>query len=220
MVIELRNVNKKFGDKEIFSDFNLSVKKGEMISITGQSGKGKSTLLNMIGLLEEPDSGEIIINGEKNPWKNNKKLVHLFRYTIGYLFQNYALIEQETVSKNLDIALAYVKGADKAEKKRKALERVGLLDKLNNKIYELSGGEQQRIALARLMLKENDIILADEPTGSLDVINRNHVLKILRELNEEGKTVIIVTHDHEVSQMCTRVISLGEQKVIDQRQLV
>jgi len=206
--IELKNISKKYENKQVLDNFNLVVNKGEMMAITGQSGTGKSTLLNIVGLLEEPDSGDVIIQGIENAWKSEKKQIELFRYTIGYLFQNYALIDNETVSKNLDVALEYVKLPNKEDKKKEVLEKVGLLDKLNSKIYQLSGGEQQRIALARLMLKKNDIILADEPTGSLDEVNRDQVLSILKSLNNEGKTILIVTHDPEVSKICTNVVTL------------
>ncbi|EJV43111.1 hypothetical protein IEK_05523 [Bacillus toyonensis] len=208
MEIELKNISKKYENKQVLDNFNLVVNKGEMMAITGQSGTGKSTLLNIVGLLEEPDSGDVIIQGIENAWKSEKKQIELFRYTIGYLFQNYALIDNETVSKNLDVALEYVKLPNKEDKKKEVLEKVGLLDKLNSKIYQLSGGEQQRIALARLMLKKNDIILADEPTGSLDEVNRDQVLSILKSLNNEGKTILIVTHDPEVSKICTNVVKL------------
>ncbi|WP_144467740.1 ABC transporter ATP-binding protein [Bacillus toyonensis] len=208
MEIELKNISKKYENKQVLDNFNLVVNKGEMMAITGQSGTGKSTLLNIVGLLEEPDSGDVIIQGIENAWKSEKKQIELFRYTIGYLFQNYALIDNETVSKNLDVALEYVKLPNKDDKKKEVLEKVGLLDKLNSKIYQLSGGEQQRIALARLMLKKNDIILADEPTGSLDEMNRDQVLSILKSLNNEGKTILIVTHDPEVSKICTNVVTL------------
>ncbi|XLP21186.1 ABC transporter ATP-binding protein [Bacillus toyonensis] len=208
MEIELKNISKKYENKQVLDNFNLVVNKGEMMAITGQSGTGKSTLLNIVGLLEEPDSGDVIIQGIENAWKNEKKQIELFRYTIGYLFQNYALIDNETVSKNLDVALEYVKLPNKDDKKKEVLKKVGLLDKLNSKIYQLSGGEQQRIALARLLLKKNDIILADEPTGSLDEVNRDQVLSILKSLNNEGKTILIVTHDPEVSKMCTNVVTL------------
>ncbi|MDA1876339.1 ABC transporter ATP-binding protein [Bacillus toyonensis] len=208
MEIELKNISKKYENKQVLDNFNLVVNKGEMMAITGQSGTGKSTLLNIVGLLEEPDSGDVIIQGIENAWKSEKKQIEIFRYTIGYLFQNYALIDNETVSKNLDVALEYVKLPNKDDKKKEVLEKVGLLDKLNSKIYQLSGGEQQRIALARLMLKKNDIILADEPTGSLDEVNRDQVLSILKSLNNEGKTILIVTHDPEVSKICTNVVTL------------
>ena len=142
----------------------------------------------------------------------SKIKLNLFRNNIGYLFQNYALVDNYTVSKNLDIALEYVKVTDKDKKKLKeeALDKVGLLDKLNNKVFELSGGEQQRVALARLMLKKNDIILADEPTGSLDENNKNIILKLLKQLNNEGKTIVVVTHDKVVADICHREINIKE----------
>ncbi|MBM6819860.1 putative bacteriocin export ABC transporter [Clostridium saudiense] len=210
MVIELKNINKNYGNKYLFKNLNFSIKKGEMIAITGASGSGKSTLLNIIGLIDKPNSGEVSICGNKNPYDKEKIKLNLFRNNIGYLFQNYALVDNYTVSKNLDIALEYVKGKDKKKLKEEALDKVGLLDKLNNKVFELSGGEQQRVALARLILKENDIILADEPTGSLDEDNKAIILRILKELNNEGKTVVVVTHDKVVADMCDREINIKE----------
>lgn len=210
MIIELKNINKNYGNKYLFKNLNFSIKKGEMIAITGASGSGKSTLLNIIGLIDKPNSGEVSICGNKNPYDKEKIKLNLFRNNIGYLFQNYALVDNYTVSKNLDIALEYVKGKDKKKLKEEALDKVGLLDKLNNKVFELSGGEQQRIALARLMLKKNDIILADEPTGSLDEDNKAIILRLLKELNNEGKTVVVVTHDKVVANMCDREINIKE----------
>lgn len=210
MVIELKNINKNYGNKYLFKNLNFSIKKGEMIAITGASGSGKSTLLNIIGLIDKPNSGEVSICGNKNPYDKEKIKLNLFRNNIGYLFQNYALVDNYTVSKNLDIALEYVKGKEKKKLKEEALDKVGLLDKLNNKVFELSGGEQQRVALARLILKENDIILADEPTGSLDEDNKAIILTLLKELNNEGKTVVVVTHDKVVADMCDREINIKE----------
>ena len=208
MIIQLKNIDKKYGNKYLFKNLDFSIKKGEMIAITGASGSGKSTLLNIIGLIDKPDSGEVLICGNKNPYDKEKIKLNLFRNNIGYLFQNYALVDNYTVSKNLDIALEYVKGKNKNKLKEEALDKVGLLDKLNNKVFELSGGEQQRVALARLMLKKNDIILADEPTGSLDEDNKAIILKLLKELNNEGKTVVIVTHDKVVADICDREINI------------
>lgn len=208
MEIQLNNISKKYGNKMIFENLNLSIEKKEMVAIVGKSGQGKTTLLNMIGLVEKPDKGDIIIQGIKNPFNSEKQKIKLFRNTIGYLFQNYALIENKTVSKNLDIALEYIKTSDKKQKKEDAIERVGLKDKINNKVFELSGGEQQRVAIARLLLKKNDIILADEPTGALDKMNRDNILELLEELNDKGKTIIIVTHDDYVANKCKRKIIL------------
>ena len=210
MIIELKNINKSYSNKYLFKNLDFSIKKGEMVAITGPSGVGKSTLLNIIGLIDKPDSGEVVICSNKNPFDKEKVKLKLFRDNIGYLFQNYALVDNYTGSKNLDIALEYVKNKNKKRLKEEALEKVGLLDKLNNKIFELSGGEQQRVALARLMLKEKDIILADEPTGSLDEDNRDIILKLLKQLNDEGKTIVLVTHDKTVANMCNREINIKE----------
>lgn len=203
----LKDICKTFGDKVIFNNFNLSVEEGDMVAIVGASGSGKTTLLNILGLLENPDSGEIIVNNLKSPFSQKKKM-HLYRYTYGFLFQNYALVPNMTVDENLNVALKYYKGNERESIKEMALVRVGLLDKKKQKIYKLSGGEQQRVALARLIIKPHTIILADEPTGSLDAKNRNLIISILKDLNKEGKTVVLVTHDPVVANACSRVVNL------------
>ena len=205
-MIEIKNLNKKINDKVIFNNLNLTIEDGEMLAISGASGSGKTTLLNILGKLDKGYDGNIIIDN-----KNLKTITqtNYLRNTIGYLFQNYALADNLTVTRNLDFSLKY--SDDKSlEAKENALEMVGLDPKeyLNKKIYTLSGGEQQRVALARLFLKPCSIILADEPTGSLDVKNRDVVLEILRKMNEHGKTVIVVTHDPYVLTVCDRVIKI------------
>lgn len=205
-MIEIKNLNKKFNDKVIFNNLNLTIEDGEMLAISGASGSGKTTLLNILGKLDKEYDGNIIIDN-----KNLKTITqtNYLRNTIGYLFQNYALADNLTVTRNLDFSLKY--SDDKSlEAKENALEMVGLDPKeyLNKKIYTLSGGEQQRVASARLFLKPCSIILADEPTGSLDVKNRDVVLEILRKMNEHGKTVIVVTHEPYVLTVCDRVIKI------------
>lgn len=206
----LKNISKKYGSHEILKDVSIEVERGELISIFGESGCGKSTLLNIIGLLESYDSGDYSINDIKNPALNKKEALLLRRNEIGYLFQNFALVENYTVRENLEIAMSYSKLSKSRKKKEKieALRKVNLEDKINSYIYELSGGEQQRISIARLLLKPFNILLADEPTGSLDKNNRDLILSILKEINNEGKTILIVTHDSKVRDFCDRCIYL------------
>ncbi|MBU3221050.1 ABC transporter ATP-binding protein [Clostridium algidicarnis] len=209
-LIELNNITKSYGDKTIFKDFSLKVEGGDFIALTGDSGCGKSTLLNIIGLLEEFDSGEIIIDGKTSPSPNSGVANKILREKISYLFQNFALVDEETVEYNLKLACKYVK-ANRQEKEfsiSEALKHVGLKGYEKRKIYELSGGEQQRVAIARIMLKPSKIILADEPTGSLDEKNRDVVLNLLKTLNKEGKTLILVTHDKYVASQCDKIIQL------------
>lgn len=208
-IIELKEVCKNY-DKKILDKLSLKIEENEMVAIVGKSGKGKSTLLNVIGLLEPINSGEIIIDGHKNIKPNSIESTKMMRNEISYLFQNFALIDQETVYENLDIALKYIK-TNKKEKREliiNALKTVGLEGYEKRKIFELSGGEQQRVAIARIILKPSKIILADEPTGSLDIENRNKVIQLLRKLNKNGKSIVIVTHDMEVANNCDRIIEL------------
>lgn len=209
-IIQLLNVSKSYGNKEVLNDISIDIKEGEFIAITGKSGAGKSTILNIIGLLETADSGNVIIDNTKNIKPNSAKSTVILRNKISYLFQNFALIEEETVAYNLLLAVKYVKGNKgfKLQKIKEALGKVGLEGYENRKVFELSGGEQQRVAVARIIIKPSKIVLADEPTGSLDENNKNIVLNLLNILNKEGKTVVIVTHDKQVSQNCNRVIEL------------
>ena len=170
---------------------------------SGPSGCGKTTLLNMIGAIEKIDIGEITVNGIDI--KNKRNHLNYFRTKIGFLFQNFALVDNKTVKENLKLIRKDCKTNLSIEE---ALRIVGLNEKLNKKVYTLSGGEQQRVALARLMLKKCDIILADEPTGSLDKNNADTVLSILKKLNKQGKTIILVTHDEEIKKQGSRVVNL------------
>lgn len=209
-ICELINVRKSYGRHLVIDNFNLAIQKGEMIAITGKSGSGKSTILNMLGLLEKPDRGTVQVCNEINPPVGSRKANRLRRNFISYLFQNFALIDPATVDDNLEIPLIYSRQnrAAKQAMKQAALERVGLNISLKQKIHELSGGEQQRVAIARILLKPCELILADEPTGSLDADNRNEILAILKGLHQEGKTIVIVTHDDVVAKACSRIIRL------------
>ncbi|NMH68057.1 putative bacteriocin export ABC transporter [Bacillus sp. RO3] len=207
-MIKIECMNKSFQRKTLFKDFNLEVESGEFIGIMGKSGQGKTTLLNMMGTLEKPDAGTIEIMGHRLDHKKTQRF--LLRHHIGFIFQNYALIDNATVNENVEIALKHKKMTkrQKREAMTNALTEVGLKDYEKEKIHTLSGGEQQRVAMARLLLKDPDIILADEPTGSLDVENRDMIVSLFQQLHKRGKTIIMVTHDENLSQVFSRTIQL------------
>ncbi|MEC0123237.1 ABC transporter ATP-binding protein [Paenibacillus pabuli] len=209
-VYALHNVSKSYSTNHIISNLNLNILQGQMVAIVGKSGSGKSTLLNMLGMLEKPDEGSIKFYDEDILKVGRKKQTLVLRNQISYLFQNYALIENDRVDRNLEVALAYSRKSkkEKQDLKMEALRKVGLNIPLNKKVYELSGGEQQRVALARILLKPCDVILADEPTGSLDAINRDFVVNMLTALNRQGKTIVVVTHDDIVAEHCEQIIEL------------
>lgn len=206
-MIELKKVSKSYGEKVLFDNFDCNVKKGEFVGIKGCSGSGKSTLLNIMGLLEKCDSGDIIIDGNKVDYTDKKTVKKLLKTHIGYLFQNFALIDDFTVLDNLSIGISGNK-SEKADKIRKVLKDLNLDVDLNKKIFKLSGGEQQRIAIARLILQNKPIILADEPTASVDPKNRDIILDTLKKLNKEGKTIVLVSHDDYVIEHTDRIIFL------------
>ncbi|HEK9269297.1 TPA: ATP-binding cassette domain-containing protein, partial [Streptococcus equi subsp. equi] len=190
MAIEVLNVTKKFGSKKIFTDLNLTFEAGKSYALIGGSGSGKSTLLNIIGRLEKIDSGKVLVD-EQDIWKTKERT--FFKTIIGYVFQNYTLIENKTVYDNLRLI--------NKDKKIIAdvLEKVGLSnDYLNQKIYELSGGQVQRVAIARMLMKPRKIILADEPTGALDSEIGKEIINLLLSETAENKYVIIATHDPAV----------------------
>lgn len=202
-MITIKNLCKSFDDKKIFDDFSADIQDGEFVIISGKSGCGKTTLLNIIGSIEDFQSGSVLVDGiDVTSSKTNREYL---KTKVGFLFQNFALVDNKTVRKNLELVKKECRTEIPIED---ALDFVGLRDKENTAVYKLSGGEQQRIALARLLVKKCDVILADEPTGSLDKENAELVLSLLGELNKRGKTVIIVTHDEQIKNSGRRVISL------------
>lgn len=208
--VTLENVTKSYGSKKVLTDFSLTVDEGDFISIMGASGSGKTTLLNLIGMLDTPDSGRISILGCDNPVNSSRQMLRLRRTEVAYLFQNYGLIENETVEDNLNLASRFqrISKSQKREMYTKALAEVRLAGYEKRKIFTLSGGEQQRVALAKVIIKSPKLILADEPTGSLDPQNRDDILSILKKLNREGKTIIVVTHDPCVDSCAKKHINL------------
>lgn len=208
-MIQLLKVNKRFEQKNILSNVSFSVSKNEFVCITGESGVGKTTLLNIIGLLEKPDSGELIINGKNHFTK--KDILKLRREFFGYVFQDYLLLPDKTVVENINISKCGNKKTDKKDL-AEVMKKVGLDSScLNKKVCHLSGGEQQRVAIARMMLKRYELVLADEPTGNLDYKNKMDVIEIFKDLKKNGKTIICVTHDKEVAASADRIINLVKE---------
>ncbi|MED3320075.1 ABC transporter ATP-binding protein [Bacillus thuringiensis] len=210
-MIQLANVAKGYG-KSNFSalkDINLTIEKGEMIAIMGPSGSGKSTLLNIIGLIESPSTGMYFLDGmDTSTFKSN---YHKYRNTeVGFVFQNFSLLDDYTVVENVMLPLVYRKISHKKriQISKEMLEMVGLERHINKYPYELSGGEQQRTTIARALAQDTKIILADEPTGALDQENGKKIMSILKEINKQGKTVLVVTHDQKVAAYCQRTIRL------------
>lgn len=203
-MIKIHNLRKVFDDKVIFNDFQLEIPNGQFVIFTGKSGAGKTTLLNMIGGLEPVTDGEIQV--DSYTFNSSTRTPRSFFQTkVGFVFQNYGLVDNKTVRQNLEMVhKKYRTGISVMQ----ALENVGMERVQDQAVYKLSGGEQQRIALARLMLKKCDIILADEPTGSLDWENAQHVIEIIQQLNQNGKTIIMVTHDQRLLSSAERIVKL------------
>lgn len=202
MTIDLLNVSKSFGSKKIFTDLNLTFESGKSYALIGGSGSGKSTLLNIIGRLEKIDSGNVLVD-KQDIWKIKERT--FFKNTVGYVFQNYSLIENKTVYDNLKLITK--------DKKiiTDVLEKVGLSsDYLHQKIYELSGGQAQRVSIARMLMKPRKIILADEPTGALDDEIGKEIIRLLLNERDEDKYVIIATHDPAVYNKVDVIIDMKD----------
>ena len=212
-MIELQHIWKQFGSRIFFSDLNLNFQNGMVYALIGDSGCGKTTLLNMLAKLETFDKGEIVYKGKSLTSLKNEEF---YRNELGYLFQNFGLLESQTIRENLELGLIGKKKNKKQEKERlllQALQAVRLdYLSLNQNIYELSGGEAQRIALAKIILKDPPLILADEPTASLDPKNSKEIMEILLELRNANRTIIIATHNPSIWKMADQVIRLSKDE--------
>ena len=214
-VINMNNINKIYSmvssEFKALDNINLSINKGEYVAIVGPSGAGKSTLMNIIGCLDTPSGGEYILDG-LNTKCNDSKLAEIRNKKIGFIFQNYNLLPKLNVLENVELPLLYLGMGNSEIKERalSALKKVGLETHLKHKPNELSGGQKQRVAIARALVTEPQIILADEPTGALDSKTGREVLNMLDDLNKEGNTIIIITHDKEIAAEAKRMITVRD----------
>ena len=220
VLLEVKNVSKIYGDLHALKEVNFQVRKGEWVAIMGSSGSGKSTMMNIIGCMDKPSVGEVILDGQDITKESQNSLTKIRREKIGLIFQQFHLIPYLTALENVMVAQYYHSIPDEQEALQ-ALERVGLKDRAKHLPSQLSGGEQQRVCIARALINSPEIILADEPTGNLDEVNEKIVINILTQLHEEGSTIIVVTHDLEVGDVAERKIILEYGKIvndIDQKQ--
>lgn len=210
MIVEINKLCKSYADRIVLSNLSMSIGREELVAIVGPSGSGKSTLLNIIGLLDSPDNNGLKLFGQTAPKPNSSKARQLLRTRIAYMFQEPALVDTETVEANLKLAQRYsdVPRKKRQEQREAILDDMGLAHTLKQKVFRLSGGEQQRLALGCIRMHPSDLILADEPTGSLDAANRDIILNYIENLVAEGKTAVAVTHDPVVANRATRVIEL------------
>ena len=214
VLLEVKNVSKIYGDLHALKEVNFQVRKGEWVAIMGSSGSGKSTIMNIIGCMDKPTMGEVILDGQDITKESQTSLTKIRREKIGLIFQQFHLIPYLTALENVMVAQYYHSIPDEQEALQ-ALERVGLKDRAKHLPSQLSGGEQQRVCIARALINSPEIILADEPTGNLDEVNEKIVIDILTQLHKEGSTTIVVTHDLEVGDVAERKIILEYGKIVD-----
>lgn len=210
MKIKVKDLCKSFGNLILFDHLTLEIPEKEITCIYGTSGCGKTTLLDIIGFIEPYQSGKIFYDGKQV--RNKASQRKMLRDNIGFIFQDFGLIESETIINNLKIVKKIKKMSHKEKRIKEVLNSLQLDMDLNRKVYELSGGEQQRLAIAKIILKNPDLILADEPTASLDLGNKEIILNLLKQFSAEGKTVIIVTHDKDTIEIADNKIDLSKVK--------
>lgn len=219
-LIEIKNIFKIYntGYAKVYalSDVSLNINRGDFTAIIGKSGSGKSTLMNILGCLDVPTSGKYFLDGEEISKLSERKLSYIRNKVIGFIFQSFNLVPTMTALENVELPLIY----RKTEKKKRhtlavsALEMVGLSERMNHRPFELSGGQQQRVAIARAIATEPPLILADEPTGNLDAGSSDEIMRILSELHNSGKTVVIITHDNSIAAMADKRIEISDGRII------
>lgn len=222
-VVDARDITKVYqmGEVQVHALRGLSIKiaPGEILSIMGPSGSGKSTLMNILGCLDRPTSGEYSLNGESVAHMSDDQLADIRNRGVGFVFQNFNLLPRATALANVELPMRYtaLNGRDRKQVAKEALEAVGLADRIHHRPNELSGGQMQRVAIARALVNNPSIIMADEPTGNLDTQSGDEIMAVLKKLNKErGTTLIIVTHDPEIAALTNRVISIRDGRIAEQ----
>lgn len=222
MMIQTKKLSMLFTTEEVqtkaLNEISLQVEQGEFVAIMGPSGCGKSTLLNILGTLDSPSAGSYFFEGKQVDKMNETQLTALRKGTIGFIFQSFNLIDELTVYENVELPLVYLgmKVGQRREKVQKVLERVNLLHRANHFPQQLSGGQQQRVAIARAVVTDSRLLLADEPTGNLDSVNGVEVMELLKELNRQGTTIIIVTHSQRDAAYAHRIIQLLDGQIVSE----
>ena len=213
-LLEIKDISKIYsgGTVKALQNVNLTVEKGEWVAIMGPSGSGKSTMMNIIGCMDKPSSGQVVLDGVDITNESSRNLTSIRRTKIGLVFQQFHLVNYLTAVENVMMAQYYHSLPDEKEA-MEALERVGLAERAKHLPSQLSGGEQQRVCIARALINYPQLILADEPTGNLDEANQNMVIEIFRQLHKEGRTIVVVTHDPEVAEVAERTVVLEHGKV-------
>jgi putative ABC transport system ATP-binding protein len=219
-LIQLESITKVYGvgDAEVAAlrDFSLRVASGESLAVMGPSGSGKSTLMNILGCLDTPTSGRYWFAGQDVSRLNETELAHVRNRRIGFVFQQFQLLPKLSAWRNVELPLLYRSVQDRRSLAMQALEQVGLANRVDHRPTQLSGGQQQRVAIARALVTDPDLILADEPTGNLDSASSREVLALLHELNEQGRTIIIITHDPEVAPFAKRTVHVRDGRLVEQ----
>jgi len=221
VLIETQNLTKLYGRGSsvirALDGVDLSINQGEFVAVVGASGSGKSTLMNMLGGLDKPDGGDIAIAGQSLSHMSKRALAHFRNETIGFVFQQFQLLPKKSALTNVRLPMQYRRPRldNESERARGSLERVGLADRTHHKPTELSGGQQQRVAIARALVGEPNLLLADEPTGALDSKTSTDVMELLVELNQQGITIVLITHDKEVADYAGRVITMRDGKIVE-----
>lgn len=209
-------------DQIVLKQIDLEVSKGDFLAVLGPSGSGKSTLMNIIGCLDSPSSGNYLLSNQPTNDLGDKELAAIRNKEIGFVFQQFQLLPRLSALQNVELPLVYA-GINEKERKRRAkemLKRVGLEDKIHNRPNQLSGGQQQRVAIARAMVTEPAILLADEPTGALDQKTGQQIMRLFQEINQEGKTIIMITHDIEIAQHANRIVHILDGQLREERAYV